>query len=434
LLICDWIAAIISWLLFFIYRKRIEEPQVSLDYILADPRLIIGLMIIPIVWILFWSFFGLYQRTYRKSRLQVLYMTIVGSIIGSLGLLFTVIRDDTALSLISYLQSFVAVLIIHFSLFLVMRMLILSIYKWQLKNDKHRFTGAIISDQSKSSFLPMRFTSIEEVIDIKDYNPDAHYKSVDSLALISNDKISVNRLLPILIGTSRGRDIFVGEETLALLNYDYKGTPFLLSHYIALQTHPMWAWQRNGKRCFDLMSSLIMILLLSPLLVWLYYKVKRSSEGPCLFRQERLGKNGTPFTIYKFRSMFIDAEEDGPALALDDDERCTPFGRWMRRWRLDELPQFFNVIRGDMSLVGPRPERSFYAYQLLDINPKYALLWQVKPGITSWGQIKFGYASNIKEMLRRFRFDLLYVEQMSILLDFRILYYTLIVLWQGKGR
>ena len=127
-------------------------------------------------------------------------------------------------------------------------------------------------------------------------------------------------------------------------------------------------------------------------------------------------------------------DRDGPALATDGDDRCTFFGSWMRTWRLDELPQFLNVIKGDMSLVGPRPERAHYAEQLLSYNSKYALLWQVKPGITSWGQIKFGYASDIRAMLERFRYDLLYVERMSILLDFRILYYTILVLLQGKGR
>lgn len=434
LLLLDWSAAIFSWFVFFSYRKRVEQPDVTMDEITADPRLFIGLLVIPTAWILLWTFTGLYRRVLQKSRLQVVYLTIGGTFFGGLGLLFTVIKDDSALSLITYMRSFIVVFVIHIIAFLVSRLLLLSILKLQLSRGKLYFQGLAVVQDVASSIPTLRYTRLEKVVTYKELERDNTWDKVDSRVLVGQDEKEINQSTPIMIGTSMGSDVFIEEGAFQLLDYNYKGTPRLKDRYVFLQTHPLRAWQRNSKRCIDLVVSIIALMLLSPLMLWLYLKVKKSSPGSAFFEQERLGKYGVPFTILKFRSMYIDAEKDGPALAIDGDGRCTTFGTWMRTWRLDELPQFLNVIKGDMSLVGPRPERSYYAEQLLAHNSKYALLWQVKPGITSWGQIKFGYASNIQEMLKRFRYDLMYVERMSILLDFRILYYTVLVLLQGKGR
>ncbi|GAB3897210.1 sugar transferase [Spirosoma agri] len=189
------------------------------------------------------------------------------------------------------------------------------------------------------------------------------------------------------------------------------------------------------KRGFDIVFSLGIISLGLPFFVLVAIVTWLSSKGPVLYAQERIGREGRPFLIYKFRSMYVNAEQGGPVLSGGDrDNRITPWGRFMRQTRLDELPQFYNVLRGDMSVVGPRPERQFFIDQIVEVAPEYRTLLKVKPGITSIGQIKFGYAASIEEMVQRLRYDLLYPERRSFLFDIWIIAQTVRVMVQGRGK
>jgi exopolysaccharide biosynthesis polyprenyl glycosylphosphotransferase len=206
------------------------------------------------------------------------------------------------------------------------------------------------------------------------------------------------------------------------------------SPLIKISNGLMTGWQENVKRLLDVMLSLIAMTVFSPVYLILSIMVKASSKGPVFYSQERVGKFGKPFTIFKFRSMVADAETNGPALSSSKDCRITGIGNFMRKTHLDEIPQFYNVVRGDMSLVGPRPERKFYIDQIVKKAPHYTHLHKLRPGITSWGQVKYGYASNVEEMLERLPYDMIYLKNISLYLDFKILIYTVIVSFKGKGR
>ena len=196
----------------------------------------------------------------------------------------------------------------------------------------------------------------------------------------------------------------------------------------------MPAWQCKIKRLIDVAGSLLLLIILFPLMLFVALLTKLSSHGAVIYSQERIGFKNKPFVIYKFRSMIANAEKNGPALSSENDERTTSWGKIMRKWRLDELPQLWNILKGEMSFVGPRPERRFYIDLINQHTQNFRYLLKVKPGLTSWGMVKFGYASNVDDIIERMKYDLMYVKTASLLLDFKIMLFTLrtVILRKGK--
>jgi len=186
------------------------------------------------------------------------------------------------------------------------------------------------------------------------------------------------------------------------------------------------------KSLIDFTISIILIALFSPIILIVAIVIKISSDGPVIYYQKRIGKNGNPFYIYKFRSMYINSDKEASLLAVKEDKRITKVGRLIRRHRIDEIPNFINVLKGEMSLVGPRPEQQYFIDQAIARVPDYKLLLEVKPGIISWGNIKYGYASNIDEIIERHIYDLYYLKKKSLWFDFKILLFTIPVLLLGK--
>ncbi|MDE5839363.1 MAG: sugar transferase, partial [Muribaculaceae bacterium] len=238
----------------------------------------------------------------------------------------------------------------------------------------------------------------------------------------------VYRLFPI------GKPIKLSPDTLNFMTSSIRLKDIYGYPLVDLTHSSMSESEKNIKRTFDFTVSLITLIALSPLYLVLAIWVKKDSKGPVFYRQERIGLKERPFNIIKFRTMRTDAENDGPQLSSDFDPRVTKSGRIMRKYRLDELPQFWNVLKGEMSIVGPRPERKFFINKIIRKAPYYTLLYQARPGITSWGMVQYGYASDIDEMVDRSKYDLIYISNMSILVDLKIMLYTILTILEGKGK
>ncbi len=451
----DIIGALFTWWLFYYLRSLIYH------YPFKTPQgFYTGAILYVLGWISLHFLSGSYESVYHKTKITEFIRTLLVSLIGCLVLLFLFILKNPQSNNLLYYKEFFCLLIPVFITTLFTRFTLINIALKQLQTQKVFFNVLLVgtgktASQFFNSFISSNKNTGYNISSFVNTNGNARlqlpetikkYNDLSALsAIINYDKIEeviitvdknerelLTKILQQLSDTDvnikltpDAVDIISG----AVQTSDVMGMPLIDVHSGLLPS-----WQKNFKRFVDLFISIIAGILLSPLLIYAIVRTKFSSAGSIIFRQERIGYKGKPFFIYKFRSMVQDAEKNGPMLSTEDDVRITRWGRVMRKWRIDELPQLWNIIKGEMSLVGPRPERKFYVDQIVAQHSEYKYLFKVKPGLTSWGMVKFGYASSVEEMIQRMPFDLMYVENVSLLLDLRIMILTLATILKGKGK
>lgn len=459
--LCDFVAAIFSWFLFNLFRYNLFRATVGFNSIgsfLSEPKMLISFLLVPLIWGFLYFFSGYYLSPRRKTNLGDILNTAVISFIGILIIFFVFVINDYPENSFNYYLLFVGGYVIHFLLTELFRSIRTTKLIYGQRYGKDAINIVIIgaganamSLRSKFNIYKMNFSrrlegfilpggedrvfvekeeilgSIEDLGDVIKKNKieeiivalDSEDKNILKSVI---DKLYIYRL-PIKIPASE-KDIIWGKVSL----FSLFGIPF-----IDIIPGGMSFFQNNIKIIFDKLLSAFLLVVLSPLFLYIAFEIKRTSAGPVFYLQERVGRNGCIFKICKFRSMYVGAENGEPLLADKNDKRITSFGYFLRKYRLDELPQFWNVLKGDMSIVGPRPEREYFVKKIVANAPYYHLLQGVRPGITSWGIVKCGYANTVAKMIGRSKYDMLYIENQSVFIDIKIMFFTLKPLIMGKG-
>ena len=460
-LISDYLAASAAWVMVYLYRKLNVEPQIfGYDVpVNLDIRFWLGATVLPAAWLMLYYFTGFYKNIFRRSRLDDLLSTFLSVLLGVVVIFFILILDDVIPDYTHYYRLFFTLFILQFLITLMPRMLITNKTVSRVHSRKLGFNTIFIgsNENAREVYLDLqqeKHASGHYIRGFVNVHFKEHYQLQDHITHLGGlenleDIMEQEKVEEVIIALEPYEHKEIGDiiTRLSLLDVRItaipsmtdilagrvKSTTIFETPLLEVSHDLMPVWQSNLKHLSDLILATLAIILLLPLEIFLIIGVKLSSPGPLFYKQERIGRYGKPFMIYKFRSMYNNAETNGPELSTKNDPRVTRFGQFMRKHRLDEIPNFINVLKGEMSLVGPRPERKYFIDKITEEAPHYVHLQKVKPGITSWGQVKYGYAENVEQMIRRLRYDILYIENMSLFVDLKIMFYTVVTILRGSG-
>ncbi|MDR1601005.1 MAG: sugar transferase [Tannerella sp.] len=452
----DFLTAAVAWFLLNLIRysevAQYEGFASAGEYLLSR-QVVAGQALIPLFWLILYYFSGYYNRPFGKSRIDELFNTFATVAVGVTFIFFAVMLNDLPKSFDIYYTVYFSYGAMQFFLTYVCRSLTTHYAARKIARCEWALNVLIVGTGSLAAKIRRELPKVGyRIIGFVENGSRAGSE-------VGNEEtVGCVDDLPRLMETLPVDELILAPETV----HDDENIRLLYSLYHYKRPIKIWAEKdnpfytadvrtihgiplievtannfseagKNIKLALDKLVSALVLTLFSPLYACIAIGVKRSSKGPVFFRQERIGFMGRPFTIYKFRTMYADAASQGPLLTEKDDPRVTPFGRFLRKYRLDEIPQFWNILKGDMSLVGPRPEQRYYVDRIVRIAPYYYLLHNVRPGITSWGMVKYGYADTIDKMIERLHFDMMYYKQMSLTLDITILIYTVKIVFTGKG-